>query len=236
MPLFRKKRKIDNSSLKSGVELVTLEDSSSVVAEQFRTIRTNIQFSAVDKQLQSILVTSSEPSEGKSTIALNLAVVWAKQGQKVVVLDADLRRPTIHRTFRNLHLAGLSNYLSHNAEYEAIIQQSGIDNLAVVTSGPIPPNPAELLNSNRLDGLLQQLKVDFDVIILDAPPVNTVSDGRLLSSKTDGVILVVPQGIAEKGSVMHAVEQLKKAHANILGTILNHFKATKTAGYYGGRY
>lgn len=236
MPLFRKKRKIDNNSLKNGVGLVTLEDSSSVVAEQFRTIRTNIQFSSVDKQVQSILITSSGPSEGKSTVALNLAVVWAKQGQKVVVVDADLRRPTIRRTFRHLKSMGLSNYLSHNADYEAIVQQSEIDNLAVITSGPIPPNPAELLNSNRLDGLLQQLKTDFDVIVLDAPPVNTVTDGQLLASKTDGVVLVVPQGIAEKGSVMHAVAQLKKAHANILGTILNHFKAAKTAGYYGGSY
>ncbi|MGI6025092.1 MAG: CpsD/CapB family tyrosine-protein kinase [Pediococcus parvulus] len=236
MPLFRKKRKVDNESLKHGVSLVSVTDPSSVVAEQFRTIRTNIQFSAVDKKIQSLVVTSAEPSEGKSTVSSNLAVVWAKQNEKVLLIDADLRRPSAHRTFNLLNAAGLSSYLSNNAVYEEIIQETEVPNLSVISSGPIPPNPAELLNSRHINTLIERLEDEYDIIIFDAPPINTVTDAQLLASKADGVILVVPQGIAEKGSVTHAVEQLNKVHAKVLGTVMNRFKADKAPGYYGGYY
>lgn len=236
MPLFRKKRKVDNESLKHGVSLVSVTDPSSVVAEQFRTIRTNIQFSAVDKKIQSLVVTSAEPSEGKSTVSSNLAVVWAKQNEKVLLIDADLRLPTAHRTFNLLNAAGLSSYLSNNAVYEEIIQETEVPNLSVISSGPIPPNPAELLNSRHINTLIERLEDEYDIIIFDAPPINTVTDAQLLASKADGVILVVPQGIAEKGSVTHAVEQLNKVHAKVLGTVMNRFKADKAPGYYGGYY
>jgi len=236
MPLFRKKRQIDSESLKYGVSLVSVTDPSSVVAEQFRTIRTNIQFSSVEKKVQSLVVTSAEPSEGKSTVSSNLAVVWAKQNEKVLLIDADLRRPTAHRTFNLLNAAGLSSYLSNNAVYEEIIQETEVPNLSVISSGPIPPNPAELLNSRHINTLIERLEDEYDIIIFDAPPINTVTDAQLLASKADGVILVVPQGIAEKGSVTHAVEQLNKVHAKVLGTVMNRFKADKAPGYYGGYY
>lgn len=236
MPLFRKKRKVDNESSKHGVSLVSVTDPSSVVAEQFRTIRTNIQFSAVDKKIQSLVVTSAEPSEGKSAVSSNLAVVWAKQNEKVLLIDADLRRPTAHRTFNLLNAAGLSSYLSNNAVYEEIIQETEVPNLSVISSGPVPPNPAELLNSRHINTLIERLEDEYDIIIFDAPPINTVTDAQLLASKADGVILVVPQGIAEKGSVTHAVEQLNKVHAKVLGTVMNRFKADKAPGYYGGYY
>lgn len=236
MPLFRKKRKVDNESLKHGVSLVSVTDPSSVVAEQFRTIRTNIQFSAVDKKIQSLVVTSAEPSEGKSTVSSNLAVVWAKQNEKVLLIDADLRRPTVHRTFNLLNAAGLSSYLSNNAVYEEIIQETEVPNLSVISSGPVPPNPAELLNSRHINTLIERLEDEYDIIIFDAPPINTVTDAQLLANKADGVILVVPQGIAEKGGVTHAVEQLNKVHAKVLGTVMNRFKADKAPGYYGGYY
>lgn len=236
MPLFRRKRQIDSESLKYGVGLVSVTDPSSVVAEQFRTIRTNIQFSSVEKKVQSLVVTSAEPSEGKSTVSSNLAVVWAKQNEKVLLIDADLRRPIAHRTFNLLNAAGLSSYLSNNAVYEEIIQETEVPNLSVISSGPIPPNPAELLNSRHINTLIERLKDEYDIIIFDAPPINTVTDAQLLASKADGVILVVPQGIAEKGSVTHAVEQLNKVHAKVLGTVMNRFKADKAPGYYGGYY
>lgn len=236
MPLFRKKCKVDNESLKHGVSLVSVTDPSSVVAEQFRTIRTNIQFSAVDKKIQSLVVTSAEPSEGKSTVSSNLAVVWAKQNEKVLLIDADLRRPIAHRTFNLLNAAGLSSYLSNNAVYEEIIQETEVPNLSVISSGPVPPNPAELLNSRHINTLIERLEDEYDIIIFDVPPINTVTDAQLLANKADGVILVVPQGIAEKGSVTHAVEQLNKVHAKVLGTVMNRFKADKAPGYYGGYY
>lgn len=239
MPLFRKKRKLNNASLKNGVGLVTVTDPSSVVSEQFRTIRTNIQFSSVDKTLHSIVVTSPEPSEGKSTVGANLAVVWAKQNQKTVIIDADMRRPTAHRTFNLLNASGLSSYLAGNSVYEEVVQKTDVPNLSIITSGPVPPNPAELLNSQRVDALIQRLQSEFEMIIIDAPPVNTVTDAQILATKVDGVVLIVPQAIAEKGSVMHAVELLNKVQAKILGTIMNRFKASKApgySGYYGGNY
>lgn len=236
MPLFRKKRKLNNTSLKNGVGLVTVTDPSSVISEQFRTIRTNIQFSSVDKTLHSIVVTSPEPSEGKSTVGANLAVVWAKQNQKTVIIDADMRRPTAHRTFNLLNASGLSSYLAGNSVYEEVVQKTDVPNLSIITSGPVPPNPAELLNSQRVDALIQRLQSEFEMIIIDAPPVNTVTDAQVLAAKVDGVVLIVPQAIAEKGSVVHAVEQLNKVQAKILGTVMNRFKASKAPGYYGGYY
>lgn len=149
MALFKKKTtKIDNYSLKNGVGLVTYDDPTSTISEQFNTIRTNIQFSSVDKKLNSILFTSSAPSEGKSTVSNNVAVAWAKQGETVVLVDADLRRPTIHKTFNVSNRVGLSSYLLGNASFEDVIQPTMVKNLFVITSGPLPPNPSELLGSS----------------------------------------------------------------------------------------
>jgi len=209
MQLFKKKTtKLDNYSLKHGVGLITYDDPSSTVSEQFNTIRTNIQFSSVDKKLKSILFTSSAPSEGKSTISNNVGVSWAKQGEKVVLVDADLRRPTIHKTFNVSNRAGLSSYLLGNASFEEIIQPTMIHNLYVITSGPVPPNPSELLGSMRTQDLFTRLEDKFDLLILDAPPANSVTDSQILASKVDGVILVIPQGIAEKAGVAHAKQAL----------------------------
>jgi len=237
MQLFRKKTKnIDNYSLNHGVGLATYDDSSSIISEQFNTIRTNIQFSSVDKKLNSILFTSSAPSEGKSTVSNNVAVSWAKQDEKVVLIDADLRRPTIHKTFNVSNRAGLSNYLLGSASLEDVIQPTMVDNLFVITSGPVPPNPSELLGGMRINSLIIELQLQFDLLILDAPPVNSVTDAQILATKVDGVILVVPQGIAEKSGVVHAKKALETVHANILGAIMNRVSRDNLGAYYGGQY
>lgn len=237
MPLFKsKKKKLDNYSLKHGVGLITYDDPSSTVSEQFNTIRTNIQFSSVDKKLKSILFTSSAPSEGKSTISNNVAVTWAKQGEKVILMDADLRRPTIHKTFNISNHVGLSNYLLGNASIDEIVQPTMVDNLFVITSGPVPPNPSELLGSMRTKDLIRRLQDRSDLLILDAPPANSVTDSQVLAAQVDGVILVVPQGIADKAGVAHAKQALETVHANILGVIMNRVTREKSSGYYGGSY
>jgi len=237
MALFKKKTtKPDNYSLKNGVGLVTYDDPTSTISEQFSTIRTNIQFSSVDKKLNSILFTSSAPSEGKSTVSNNVAVAWAKQGETVVLVDADLRRPTIHKTFNVSNRVGLSSYLLGNASFEDVIQPTMVKNLFVITSGPFPPNPSELLGSMRTKDLINRLEDKFGLLIMDAPPVNTVTDAQVLAVQIDGVIMVVPQGIAEKAGVAHAKQLLDTVHANILGVIMNRVTKEKSQGYYGGYY
>lgn len=237
MALFKKKTtKPDNYSLKNGVGLVTYDDPTSTISEQFNTIRTNIQFSSVDKKLNSILFTSSAPSEGKSTVSNNVAVTWAKQGETVVLVDADLRRPTIHKTFNVSNRGGLSSYLLGNASFEDVVQPTMVKNLFVITSGPIPPNPSELLGSMRTKDLINRLEDKFGLLIMDTPPANSVTDAQVLATQVDGVVMVVPQGIAEKAGVAHAKQLLDTVHANILGVIMNRVTKEKSQGYYGGYY
>lgn len=237
MAWFKKrKKKLDDTSLKYGVGLVTFTDPTGQISEQFKTVRTNIQFSSVGKDLVSVLFTSSEPSEGKSTVSNNMAVTWANQGTKVVLVDADLRRPTVHKSFSVHNLAGLTNYLSQTMDLSEVIQPTIVENLDVITSGPVPPNPAELLGSDRVQLLMDELNEKYDLIIFDAPPVNTVTDSQLLAARTDGTILVVPQGIADKNGVRRAKQLLETVHANILGAVMNRVTAQKSEGYYGGSY
>jgi len=235
--LFKKSaKKLDNYSLSHGVSLVTYDNPISTISEQFNTIRTNIQFSSVDRNLQSILFTSSAPSEGKSTVSNNVAVSWAKQDKRVILIDADLRRPTIHRTFGVSNHLGLSNYLSGTVDLETVVQPTMVENLFVITSGPTAPNPSELLGSKRINELLVALTEQFDCLIFDAPPVNSVTDAQVLATKVDGVILVVPYGIASKVGVAQATKTLETVHSHILGVIMNRMTKEKMEGYYGGEY
>lgn len=234
--MFRAKNKLDNSSQKFGVGLVTYTDPTGMIAEQFRTIRTNIQFSSIDKKIKSLVFTSSAPSEGKSTVSNNLAVTCANQGSKTLLIDADLRRPTIHQTFSLDNREGLSNYLLGNATPDDVIRATAINDLYVITSGPIPPNPAEILGSSKMQKFIKVLSEQFDLLIFDAPPVNTVTDTQVLATQVDGVILVVPQGIAQKSGVQHAKEMLEMVHANILGTVMNRVTERNSSSYYGIYY
>ncbi|WP_436686541.1 CpsD/CapB family tyrosine-protein kinase [Lactiplantibacillus plantarum] len=190
------------------------------MAEQFRTIRTNVQFSSADRQLKTLLFTFADPSEGKSTISSNVAVTWADQGNKVLLIDSDLRRPAVARSFRISNSQGLTTILTaKQANLSESIHETEVLNLYVLPSGPVPPNPSELLNSSKMDQLLKVLKEQFDIIILDVPPVNKVTDAQILASKVDGVILVVPQGIALKGAVLRARDLLKKVNANLIESV-----------------
>ena len=214
------------------VGLITLTDPTSPISEQFRTIRTNIQFaSSSDKRLQTMVITSSGPSEGKSTTSANLAVVFAKSGQRVLLVDADLRKPTVYKTFQLNNAKGLSTILSTTQNATEIAQDSGIENLSILTSGPKPPNPSELLGSVRMNQVIQELRNTYDIVIFDMPPVVNVTDAQIMASKVDGTLLVIRENVTNKESLGKATELLKLVNARVLGTVYNGATQTKDQGY-----
>ena len=227
---------VDQETQKNGVFLVTFAEPKHVVSEQFRTVRTNIEFAgaALDK-CQVIMFTSSAMSEGKSTVSANVAVTWAQAGKKVLLVDADLRRPTVHATFRKLNLDGVTTVLTGKMKPDEVVEDTFVDNLSVITSGPIPPNPSELLNSKRMGQLLDWTREKFDIIVLDAPPVLAVSDVQVLVPRSDGVVVVANMGKTLKGDLKRTVEVLKLAKAKILGSV-ERVKARRGDKGYGYGY
>lgn len=215
------------------VSLITLIDPSSPISEQYRTIRTNIQFaSSADKQIKTIVVTSSDPGEGKSTTSANLAVVFAKSGQRVLLVDADMRKPTVYKTFSLNNASGLSTVLSTSTSVLEAAKKTVIDNLSVLTSGPKPPNPSELLGSARMNQVMEEAKNLYDVVIFDMPPVVAVTDAQIMASKADGTILVVRENVARKESLTKARDLLNMVQARIVGVVYNGAEHSKDSGYY----
>ncbi|WP_078556035.1 CpsD/CapB family tyrosine-protein kinase [Bacillus alkalicellulosilyticus] len=213
-------------------DLITHTDKNSPISEQYRIIRTNIQFAAVDKEIKTIVVTSTGPGEGKSTTAGNLSVVLAQDGKNVLYVDADLRKPTGHYTFEMMNTKGLTTVLTKQAELGDSIQQSKIPNVFALTSGPIPPNPAELLNSKAMEQFIEQAKTEFDYVVIDTPPVIAVTDAQILSSKCDGTVFVVASGKTNREQAVKVKEQLTKSNANILGVVVNRKEKLKDSYYY----
>lgn len=215
------------------VSLITLIDPSSPISEQYRTIRTNIQFaSSADKQIKTLVVTSSGPAEGKTTTSGNLAVVFAKSGQRVLLVDADMRKPTVYKTFNLNNASGLSTVLSTSTSVLEVAQKTVIDNLSVLTSGPKPPNPSELLGSARMNQVIEEAKKLYDVVIFDMPPVVAVTDAQIMASKADGTILVVRENVARKEFLTKARDLLNMVQARIIGVVYNGAEHSKDSGYY----
>ncbi|WHX80910.1 CpsD/CapB family tyrosine-protein kinase [Priestia flexa] len=212
--------------------LISHQKPKSPITEQYRTIRTNIQFSNVDSDIRSIMVTSSLPSEGKSTTTANLAVVFAQQGKKVLFVDADLRKPTIQYTFQLENHVGLTNVLTRQATLRSAVQTSHIESLSILTSGPIPPNPAELLGSQTMEDLMNEMYENYDIIIFDTPPVLPVADANILANLCHGIVLVVKSGGVDRDSALKATEILKGAKGKLLGAVVNQKKQSEGNYYY----
>ncbi len=239
MSLFKRKKKYSTDTMDNGAKLITAANPKNPVSEQFRTIRTNIHFMSVDKPLRRIAFTSSSISEGKSTVTANMAITWAQDGKKVLLIDADLRRSTLHRTFELPNNRGLTTILTSGLskiDLNEVIPNSGIKNLDVLTAGPIPPNPSELLNSKRMLNFLKAVEPMYDLVVIDVPPLLEVTDTQVLSDKLDGIVLVVRAGVTQKAGVARAVEMLKISKARLLGYVLNDADSEDAAYGYGYGY
>ncbi len=208
--------------MKVGAEkLVTLGDPKSPAAEAYRTLRTNIQFSSLDNPPRTLLVTSAGVEEGKSVALCNLAVTFAQAGTRVIVADCDLRRPAVHEIFDLANDKGLSTALLSETAEALPIQQTAIPNLQVLTAGPVPPNPVDLVGSQKINRMIDSLAASADLVLFDAPPVALVADAAVLAAKVDGVILVVSAGKTRRDTAAGAKAALEKANARILGVVLN---------------
>lgn len=200
--------------------LILESNPKSVVAESYRTLRTNIQHSSFDNPVKSIVMTSSEQEEGKSTTSWNLALSFAQDGKRVILIDCDLRKPVVHKNFGISNSIGVSEILIGSTKFSKVVYQHE-SGLQVLPFGTNHPNSTEMLVSKAMYNLISQLEEKYDYIILDTPPVNTSSDSRILSTKVDGTILVVKYGQTKKDSVVEAVKGLKSVKANIIGVVFN---------------
>ena len=202
--------------------------------EAFRSLRTSVLLSAADSPARSMLVTSTQPGEGKTTIATNLALALAQVGQRVLLVDSDLRSPSLHRLFGRRHDPGLVSYLTGREDWHSLVRSSGITGLDLVTCGPVPPNPSELLSSPRMTQLIKLAKERYDFIILDSAPMLALADSRILAPMVSGVLLVVKSGTVPREQVLHAQKGILSAGANLLGVVLNRVDLA-THGYYDYR-
>lgn len=204
-------------------ELIALADPHSPAAEAYRTLRTNIQFSSLDRPLRTIMVTSTGPEEGKSTTLANLAVTFAQAGSRIILVDCDLRRPSQHAIFHLDNAQGLTTAMLREGD-ELPIQETAVPNLRLLPAGPPPPNPSELLGSQRMEKIIEALKAQAEVIFFDSPPIIAVTDAAVLSRKVDGVLLVVSVGQTKRDHALKAKQLLEKVNARILGVALNNAK------------
>lgn len=220
--------------------LVAYAEPKSAAAEAYRTLRTNITFASPDKPVHTLLVTSTSPDDGKSTTIANLAITFASSGSPTVLVDADLRRPHLHTIFGLSNEAGLTTLVADMARSKGgavpklPLQETQVDNLQLLTSGPVPPNPAEILASQRMGELLALLRSKAEYVLIDTPPIIAVTDAAVLAPKVDGVLIVINAGKTKRDLAVKARDMLRQVNANILGVILNNAQIDKSAyTYYG---
>ena len=216
------------------INLITLTDPRSPVAEAFRTLRTNLMFSRAEHPLQTILVTAAEECKNKSTILANLAVTFAQSGHRTILVDGDLRRPTLHTIWGNDNRAGLTTMMSESAAMATPpLLPTGVENLSLLTAGPLPAIPADVLSSQRMNEIIGVLKARADYVLFDSPPVLAASDAVLLGSKLDGVLLVVNAGHTRRDHVQRAQQALARVNANLIGAVLTNAQREGIRGYFG---
>lgn len=233
--LFKKK----THSIERKQARVIGEETNFSVVESYKTIRTNLIFATQKAGCKRVIITSSVPNEGKSINCCNLGITMAQTNSRVLIIDCDLRKPTVHKLLKLKGIPGLSELLAGMNEVAECIQSSGYQNLDILSAGTIPPNPAELLSSEAMDKVLENLSDEYDYILLDTPPVNVVADAMVLSPKADGVVLVVREGVTTHPEMKHSLASLEFGKAKVLGIILNGVETGSRYGYsrygYGGR-
>jgi capsular exopolysaccharide synthesis family protein len=228
-----KRSKIKNSKMKNSK---TKDDSEEMMLsnEAYKTLRTNIQFCQANTEIKTLVITSSCPNEGKSTTAFNLANTFGESGKKVLIIDCDLRRPTLHKLYKLSNDKGLTNVLAAQIDITEVLNESSFPGVDFIACGTIPPNPSELLNSSRMEFYLKRAKHLYDYIILDTPPISIVTDAQILAGKCDGTFLVIASGQVDKKKILESKALLDKVGANILGSILTKAKVEKSE--YGQYY
>jgi tyrosine-protein kinase Etk/Wzc len=219
--------------------LVTHLNPKSPISEAYRTLRTNLQFSSTTDPVRSFLVTSAGPGEGKSTTTANLAIAMSLQGTRTILVDTDLRKPVVHKIFGVDKNRGLTNVLIGKMESSEVIQKSRIQNLDVIPAGILPPNPAELLGSQRMKDLVAELRESYDMCLFDSPPLIAVTDAAVLSKELDGILLVVKSGHTHREALNRGLELVRNVDSRILGVLLNDVSRENTYGssyYYYNNY
>lgn len=221
-------------------QLIVHEKPKSPISEAYRSIRTNIQFANIDKEMKTIMFTSTNKSEGKTTTISNIAITMADAGHKVLVVDCDFRNPSVHKAFGISNKYGVTDILLKGKDHKEYLNHIlSHENLDVLTVGKVPRNPSELLYSNAMRKLMEELKKDYDYVMVDAPPILPVTDATVMATYIDGVVLVCAAGVAEVDSTRKAVDSLKKVGANIIGAVLNRtpvkYKSYHNYYYYDDR-
>lgn len=211
------------------------KEPKSPIAEAYRMLRTNIQYSSFDKKIKSILVTSATPSEGKSTTSGNLALTFDQEGKRVLLVDCDLRKPVLHKNFSISNQIGLSDYIAGQVELAQCIVEYK-ENLHLIPSGKIPPNPSEMLSSQKMKEFVKEISEEYDVVIIDSPPVIAVTDAQIISTYVDGVVLVVASGKVDKDAVLKAKEKFTQVKAHMLGAVLTQVPVDKKGYGYKNYY
>lgn len=228
--MSKKKNKLNNDKR----YLITSINPKSPISEQYRTIRTSIEFKMADQDMKTFLVTSPEAAAGKSTTIANLAITFAQQGKKVLLIDADLRKPSVHMSFRISNNKGLTNLLAQQISINDALQGTKfVENLAIIPSGPIPPNPSELLSSKAMQKLIKQIESSFDIILIDTPPLGAVTDAQVLSRFVDGILVVTRAYQTKKEDLVKTKKLLDQVGANVLGVVLHGVDLSESAYYYG---
>lgn len=220
------------------MQLYTYNNPKSHIAEAYRILRTNIEFSNIDKNIKTILVTSAQQNEAKSTAISNLASTFASlENKKVLIIDCDLRNPSVHKMFNVSNISGLTDVLTGQKDIDKCIEKTKVKNLDILKAGKIPPNPSEILQSKKMRNFMEVIKEYYDYIFIDSPPVGIVADASILAQYADGTILLVAANEADIEAVKVAKERLEGVNANILGAILNKFEANENSyGYYNYYY
>ncbi|MFN8634421.1 MAG: CpsD/CapB family tyrosine-protein kinase [Chloroflexota bacterium] len=215
----------------NGAGLVMVQAPRSAAAEAYRTLSTNIQFSSLDRDVRTLLVTSVGPNEGKSVVLANLAITMAQSGKRVAMVDCDLRHPALHTVFGLTEQPGLTTMMLDD-QLAVPLQATSTPNVSLVAAGPLPPNPSELISSERFARVLASIGEEADIVLVDAPPVSSVTDASILATRVDGVLLVVDSGRTRRDTARRATDQLQRVGARILGAVLTNVKGEKAQTEY----